>query len=131
MQKPEVTGFYDPRTGSIQYVAADPESAKCVIIDPVHDYDEKSGQTATFNADRILSFVRERGYTVEWILDTRPHADHFSAAGYLKDRTGAPTAIGEKVPRSRRSGRTSTTGRTFPPTDGNGTGFSPMATPSG
>ena len=96
-QKPEVTGFFDPRTWSIQYVVADPAAKRCAIVDPVHDFDEKSGQTATINADRILDFVRERGYAVEWILDTHPHADHFSAARYLRQKTGAPTAIGERV----------------------------------
>lgn len=95
--KPEVTAFFDPRTFSVQYVVADPATGKCAIIDPVLDFDEKSGSTATTNADRILDFVEERGLTVEWILDTHPHADHFSAARYLKSRTGAPTAIGERV----------------------------------
>jgi len=95
--KPEVTGFFDKRTWSIQYVVADPETKKCAIVDPVLDYDEKSGQTATIHADNILKFIKEKGYDVEWILDTHPHADHFSAAAYLKEKTGAPTAIGEKV----------------------------------
>jgi len=94
---PDVTGFYEPRTGSIQYVAADPETGKCAIIDPVLDFDEKSGATATIEADRILKFIAERGYEVQWIFDTHPHADHFSAADYLKRQTGAPTGIGEKV----------------------------------
>ncbi len=94
---PDVTGFYEARTGSVQYVVADPETKKCVIIDAVLDYDEKSGATATVEADRILSFVEDRGYEVEQILDTHPHADHFSAAGYLKRRLGAPTAIGARV----------------------------------
>ncbi|MFM9857327.1 MBL fold metallo-hydrolase [Pseudoxanthobacter sp. M-2] len=96
-QTPEVTGFHDPRTGSVQYVVADPATKACAIIDPVHDFDEKSGQTATRHADRLLAFVAERGYRLAWILDTHPHADHFSAAGYLKQRTGAPTAIGARV----------------------------------
>ena len=95
--KPEVTGFYDPRTGSIQYVAADPGTGKCAVIDPVLDYEEKSAATATRHADAILGFVADRGYEVEWVLDTHPHADHFSAADYLKRRTGAPTGIGEKI----------------------------------
>ncbi|MBS9476378.1 MBL fold metallo-hydrolase [Ancylobacter sp. VKM B-3255] len=95
--RPEVTGFFDPRTWSIQYVVADPATKLCAIVDPVHDFDEKSGQTATINADRLLAFIETRGYTVEWILDTHPHADHFSAASYLKQKTGAPTAIGERV----------------------------------
>lgn len=95
--KPEVTGFYDQRTGSIQYVVADTETKKCAIIDPVLDYDEKSASTATTHADAILKFIADKGYEVEWILDTHPHADHFTASAYLKDKTSAPTAIGEKV----------------------------------
>jgi glyoxylase-like metal-dependent hydrolase (beta-lactamase superfamily II) len=94
---PEVTGFHDPRTGSIQYVVADPATKACAIVDPVHDFDERSGQTATRSADRLLAFVAARGYRLAWILDTHPHADHFSAAAYLKAKTGAPTAIGAKV----------------------------------
>ncbi|RKS43139.1 glyoxylase-like metal-dependent hydrolase (beta-lactamase superfamily II) [Paracoccus pantotrophus] len=94
---PEVTGFYEARTGSVQYVVADPATGQCAVIDPVLDYDEKSGATATIEADRILAFIAEKGYALEWILDTHPHADHFSAADYLRRRTGAPTAIGEKV----------------------------------
>lgn len=95
--KPEVAGFFDKRTFSIQYVVSDPATRKCAIIDPVLDFDEKSGATGTANADRILGYVRDKGLVVEWILDTHPHADHFSAARYLKGKTGARTAIGEKV----------------------------------
>ncbi|WP_199562555.1 MBL fold metallo-hydrolase [Pelagibacterium lacus] len=95
--RPEVTGFFEPRTFSIQYVVADPGTGACAIIDPVLDYDEKSGSTATTEADRLLGYIAEKGYRLEWILDTHPHADHFSAAHYLKGRTGAPTAIGERV----------------------------------
>lgn len=81
----------------MQYVVADPATGKCAIIDPVLDYDEKSGATATIQADRILKFIADKGYEVQWILDTHPHADHFTAADYLKRKTGAPTAIGDKV----------------------------------
>lgn len=95
--RPAVKGFFDRRTSSIQYVVADTATRKCAIVDPVLDFDEKSGSIATGNADAILAYVREQGLEVEWILDTHPHADHFSAAGYLKDKTGAPTAIGEKI----------------------------------
>ncbi|OYW65086.1 MAG: TIGR01244 family protein [Bosea sp. 12-68-7] len=95
--KPRVQGFYDPRTFSIQYVVTDPATKRCAIVDPVLDFDEKSGATATTQADAILAYVREQGLTVEWILDTHPHADHFSAAQYLKTQTGAQTAIGEHV----------------------------------
>ena len=94
---PEVAGFFDSRTFSIQYVVSDPATGKCAIIDPVYDFDEKSGATATHHADELLAYVKEKGLEVEWVLDTHPHADHFSAAQYLSEKTGAPTAIGEKV----------------------------------
>ena len=95
--RPEVTGFHDARTGSLQYVVVDPKTRMCAIIDPVLDYDEKSGSTATSSADAILDHARAHGLTIAWILDTHPHADHLSAAGYLKDVTGAPTATGAHV----------------------------------
>lgn len=95
--KPAVKGFYDVRTGSIQYVVSDPATKRCAIIDPIYDFDEKSGATGTTNADAILAYIGSEGLTVEWILDTHPHADHFSAAHYLKAKTGAPTAIGAHV----------------------------------
>lgn len=94
---PQVKGFFDKRTWSVQYVVSDPATLKCAIIDPVLDFDEKAGATATINADAILDYIREEGLTVQWILDTHPHADHFSAAHYLKEKTGGPTAIGERV----------------------------------
>jgi glyoxylase-like metal-dependent hydrolase (beta-lactamase superfamily II) len=96
-QKPHVKGFFDPRTFSIQYVVADPATKICAIVDPVLDFDERSGATATRNADAILDYIAQQGLEVAWILDTHPHADHFSAADYLKGKTGAPTAIGDKV----------------------------------
>lgn len=96
-RRPQVKGFFDTRTWSVQYVVSDPMTGKCAIIDPVLDFDEKSGATATTNADLILEYVRDTGLTVEWILDTHPHADHFSAAHYMKEKTGAQTAIGERV----------------------------------
>lgn len=95
--KPDVKAFFDPRTWSVQYVVSDPRSKECVIIDPVLDYDEKSGSVATRNADAMLAYVAENGLKLTSILDTHPHADHFSAAQYLKKKTGAPTAIGERV----------------------------------
>jgi glyoxylase-like metal-dependent hydrolase (beta-lactamase superfamily II) len=94
---PHVAAFYDRRTCSVQYVVADPATGDCALIDPVLDYDEKSGATATRSADALLGYVADQNLRVAWILDTHPHADHFSAAGYLKEKTGAPTAIGEKV----------------------------------
>ncbi len=96
-RRAQVKAFFDARTSSVQYVVSDPQTDRCAIIDPVLDFDEKSGATATRHADAILDYVRDRGLTVEWILDTHPHADHFSAAHYLKQKTGAQTAIGTGV----------------------------------
>ena len=96
-RRPRVRGFFDPRTFSVQYVVSDPATGQCAIIDPVLDFDEKSGSVATVNADAILRYVSEEKLTVQWILDTHPHADHFSAAHYLHEKTGAPTAIGAHV----------------------------------
>lgn len=95
--RPLVRGFFERRTSSVQYVVADPETKRCAIIDPVLDFDPKSGATATQSADELLRHIERERYQLEWILDTHPHADHFSAAGYLTHRTGVPTAIGEKV----------------------------------
>jgi glyoxylase-like metal-dependent hydrolase (beta-lactamase superfamily II) len=72
-------------------------TGRSAVIDPVLDFDEKSGATATRSADMILDYARKNGLAVEWILDTHPHADHLSAARYLSEKTGAPTGIGEHV----------------------------------
>src|SRR4029077_2956210 len=95
--RPEVKGFFDERTSSIQYVVSDPSTRTCAIVDPVLDFDERSGATATKNADAVLGYVEKQGLDVEWILDTHPHADHLSASQYLKGKTGAPTVIDEQV----------------------------------
>lgn len=97
MSNPIVKGFWDKPTGSWQYVFHDPETMKGAIIDPVLDYDPLAAATSTKNAETLLDYVRETGIELVWILDTHPHADHFSAAPWLKAQTGAPTAIGEKV----------------------------------
>lgn len=95
--RPLVTGFYDEETNSIAYVVADHATKRCAIIDPVLDFDRACRGTHTAFADRMAAFVRKQQLTVEWILDTHPHADHFSAGPYLKEMFGAPTAIGERV----------------------------------
>ena len=101
-QIPQVKGFYDEPTGSIQYVVSDPATRHCAIVDPVHDFDENSGATSTRRADQLLAFIGREGLQLQWILDTHPHADHFSAAQYLKARTGARTAIGAKIDEVQR-----------------------------
>ena len=97
MQRPDVNGFFHKDTFSIAYLVTDPATKQAAIIDPVLDYDEKAGRVSTTFADMLLEAVKEKGVTVEWILDTHPHADHFFAAPYLKEKLGAPIAIGEHV----------------------------------
>jgi uncharacterized protein (TIGR01244 family) len=94
---PIVEGFFDQRTSSVQYVVSDPKTRTCAIIDPVLDFEEKSGSTATSSADAILAHIERQGLSVAWILDTHLHADHLSAAHYLKAKTGAPMGIGAEA----------------------------------
>ena len=92
-----VAALWDEPTGSWQYILIDRATKHAAIIDPVLDFDPMSGATATRNADALLAFVKEQELTVDWILDTHPHADHFSSAPYLADALGVPRAIGAKV----------------------------------
>jgi glyoxylase-like metal-dependent hydrolase (beta-lactamase superfamily II) len=94
---PLVEAFFEKRTSSVQYLVTDVATRQCLIIDPVLDYDENSGSLATRSADALLGTIQAQGCELAWILDTHPHADHLSAAAYLKDKTGALTAIGEKI----------------------------------
>lgn len=93
----DVAAFHDAATGSWQYVIADRATRAAAIIDPVWDYDARAGAVTTVNAERLLAHVEEERLAVEWVLDTHPHADHFSAASWLGERLGAPTAIGAEV----------------------------------
>jgi Zn-dependent hydrolases, including glyoxylases len=95
--RPDVQGFYDEVTGSVQYVVSDPRTRCCAIIDPVLDFDHAAGSVATRSADAILAYIGDQGLRPVWILETHPHADHFSAAHYLKEKTGTPTAIGARI----------------------------------
>lgn len=94
---PTVASFWDEPTGSWQYVFHDPETMRGAIIDPVWNFDPLSGSTALRDAQKILDYVQQTGITVDWILDTHPHADHLSAAVWLKDQLGAQTGVGEHV----------------------------------
>jgi glyoxylase-like metal-dependent hydrolase (beta-lactamase superfamily II) len=96
-QSAEVTGFYEPDTGSIQYVVSCPRSSRAAIIDAVWNFDPKSARTSTRSADELLTYVADRGLSIDWVLDTHPHADHLMAAAYLKEKLGCRQAIGEKV----------------------------------
>jgi|TARA_B100000700_G_scaffold323003_1_gene425862 glyoxylase-like metal-dependent hydrolase (beta-lactamase superfamily II) len=94
---PKVTAFFDEPTNTYSYVVQDPNSSHCVIIDSVLDFDYAAGRTNTDSADQILEFIKNKNLTVDFILETHVHADHLSAAPYLKDHTGAPMGIGEHI----------------------------------
>ncbi|TXI23172.1 MAG: MBL fold metallo-hydrolase [Nitrosomonas sp.] len=93
----QIRAFFDPATWTMSYVVYDEQGGFCAIIDPVLDYDPKSGRTKTVSADKLIDFVREDRLTVEWLLETHAHADHLSAAAYLQDKVGGKTAIGESI----------------------------------
>lgn len=94
---PDVWGVYEPDTGSIQYICADHATKKAALIDVVWNFDFRSYRTHTGSIEQVLNLVAKEGLTVDWVLDTHPHADHWMASAQLKQRTGAPNAIGEKV----------------------------------
>lgn len=95
--KPMVKTFFDEATFTASHVAYDPSTGKAAVIDSVLDYDAASGRTTTESADHIVAFVRDTNLTVEWILETHVHADHLTAAPYLKERLGGRTAIGDQI----------------------------------
>lgn len=96
--KPDVKAFFDEATYTVSYVVADPDTKKCIIIDPVLDYDPKSGRTSTALADQIIEWVSSCALEVEWILETHVHADHLTSAPYLKEKLGGRTGIGDRIP---------------------------------
>ena len=95
--KPDVTAHFHNATYTITYIVADPSSGHCAIIDSVLDYDPRSGRMSTDFADKVIDCVRERGYTVDWILETHAHADHPTAAPYIQEQLGGRIAIGQHV----------------------------------
>jgi len=95
--KPSVTPFFHPPTGTWTYVVADPASRAAAVIDPVLDYDWRSGRTGTKSADTLAAHCANERLEVAWILETHAHADHLSAAPYLKSRLGGRIAIGRGI----------------------------------
>lgn len=95
--KPTVQSFFDPRTWTVTYVVYEKQGSKCLIIDSVLDYDPKSGRTKTESADQVIEFVKKNDLSVEWILETHAHADHVTAAPYLKEKLGGKIAIGDQI----------------------------------
>jgi glyoxylase-like metal-dependent hydrolase (beta-lactamase superfamily II) len=92
-----VEGFFDPATSTISYIVLDKGSQQCALVDGVLDYDPRSGRTAHASADRLVARVHELGARVQWILETHVHADHLSAAPYLKQELGGQVGIGRHV----------------------------------
>ena len=92
-----VRAFFDEPTFTASYVVHDPATHKAAIIDSVCDFDQPSGRTFFASADAMIAYVKETGLTVEWILETHAHADHLSAAPYLKEKLGGKIAIGSKI----------------------------------
>lgn len=95
--KPEVYGFFDEATFTITYVVRDPSSKKCAVVDSVLDFDYASGRTDTRSADAVVAFVQDKGFEVEWLLESHVHADHLSAAPYLQAKLGGKIGIGENI----------------------------------
>ena len=89
--------FFDPQTWTVTYVVWDPATRRAAVIDPVLDYDFKSGHTGTASADQVLACVAENALHVDWILETHAHADHLSGARYLQRHVGGKVAIGENI----------------------------------
>lgn len=100
---PQIEAFYDHVTGTVTYVVFDTADGYAAVIDPVLDYDPKAGRTTTENADKALAFIREQGLSVVWILETHAHADHLSAAHYVKQQAGGKIAIGDQIGRVQRT----------------------------
>lgn len=96
---PRIEPFFDATTSTFTYVIYEAPGSHCAIVDSVLDYDPHSGRTATLSADRVARFVRDQGLTVEWLLETHAHADHLSAAPYLRRQLGGRIAIGEGIRR--------------------------------
>ena len=92
-----IQAFFDPQTWTVSYLVWDRASKHAAVIDPVLDYDFKSGHTSTRSAEPVLACVREQGLQLDWILETHAHADHLSGARYLQDQLGGRIAIGEHI----------------------------------
>jgi glyoxylase-like metal-dependent hydrolase (beta-lactamase superfamily II) len=93
----QVEGFFDPATWTVSYIVLDTATRQCALVDSVLDYDPKSGRTSHASADQLIARVRALGASVQWILETHVHADHLSAAPYLKAELGGQLGIGQHI----------------------------------
>jgi glyoxylase-like metal-dependent hydrolase (beta-lactamase superfamily II) len=95
--KPVVTGFFDAATNTISYVVEDPGSTSCAVIDSVMDIDYAAGRITSASADAIIAFIRDRQLALEWLIETHVHADHLSAAPYIRAQLGGRIGIGDRI----------------------------------
>ncbi|MCG6857584.1 MAG: MBL fold metallo-hydrolase [Salaquimonas sp.] len=95
--KPEVVPFFDPQTNTISYIVKDSNSDACAVVDSVMDIDYAAGRIAYESADKIIAYVEEHGWKVEWLIETHVHADHLSAAPYIHGKLGGKLGIGENI----------------------------------
>ena len=103
MTQPRVHAQFDEATHTVSYVVWDPATCRAAIIDPVLDYDHRTGRVSHRSADDLLGIVADQGLSVDWVLETHAHADHLSAAPYLKEKTGAPIGIGARITEVQRT----------------------------
>lgn len=95
--KANIKYFFHNQTWTYTYVVSDPETKKCAIIDSCLDLNYKAGRICNFAADEVIAYIKDEGLSVEWILETHAHADHLSAAHYIKSQVGGKVAIGENI----------------------------------
>ena len=106
--------FFDSPTGTVTYVVCDPATRRAAVIDPVLDYDFKSGRTSTTSLDPVLAYIREQNLALDWILETHAHADHLSGAQYVKQHAGGRIAIGERIRQTFMIGQVQATAMLVP-----------------
>ena len=94
---PLVEGLFDPATHTVTYIVADPATGRAAVIDPVLDFEQATGRTATGSLEAVLARIAERGWTLERVLETHAHADHLTGAHEIKVRTGVPVGIGDRI----------------------------------
>ncbi len=97
MTSPDIKSFFDPATFTVTHIVSDPATRRAAVIDSVLDYDPKSGRTSRNSADQVIAHVQQQGLMVDWLLETHAHADHLSAAPYLKEQLGGRMAIGRHI----------------------------------
>jgi len=97
MTSPLIHSWFDHATNTVTYLVADPATKRAAVVDPVFDYDHKSGKADVASVEAVLAKAAEQGFTIDWVLETHVHADHLSGAPYIKLKTGAKVVIGENI----------------------------------